>query len=171
MIVPSLSWQLMTSHEETHRNQGAVFAPAVAQCRLQAPFVSNCPSRAGPEPSSASRSAVSWRPPHLRKWSSFLSFPCVCPEPVLVKRSHLCINGSKLPFSYSAVGVPADRSERDNAPVRSVFHVISSRACLDKWSCFKRKGRKKPGVFCVLYLIRKSQFPSWTSQRWSKTAA
>jgi hypothetical protein len=28
----------------------------------------------------------------------FLSFPYVCPEPVLVKRWHLYINGSKRPF-------------------------------------------------------------------------
>jgi hypothetical protein len=27
----------------------------------------------------------------------FLNFPDVCPEPVLVKRPHLYINGSKLP--------------------------------------------------------------------------
>ena len=38
------------------------------------------------------------RPPARKRQSSFLSFPYVCPEPVLAKRSVLCINGSKLPF-------------------------------------------------------------------------
>ena len=143
MIVPSLSWQLMTSHEETHRNHGAVFAPAVAQCRLQAPFVSNCPSRAGPEPSSASRSAVSWRPPHLRKWSSFLSFPCVCPEPVLVKRSHLRINGSKMPVPHASLlgQCPRATTGSHTSPcvkTRLLFQLILrlSQACLGKYPDF-----------------------------------
>jgi hypothetical protein len=35
-----------------------------------------------------------------KKTVSFLSFLYVCPEPVLVKRSFLYINGSKRPFSY-----------------------------------------------------------------------
>jgi hypothetical protein len=38
---------------------------------------------------------------HLRQ-PSFLSFPYLCLEPVLVKRSHLHTNGSKLPFSHTA---------------------------------------------------------------------
>ena len=34
----------------------------------------------------------------------FECFPCVCPEPVLAKRSFLCLNGSKRPFSYLLPG-------------------------------------------------------------------
>ena len=34
----------------------------------------------------------------LQENGLFLSFPYVCPEPVLVERSFLCINGSKRPF-------------------------------------------------------------------------
>ena len=36
------------------------------------------------------------------KRSFILSFPCVCPEPVLVKYSFLYINGAKRPFSLTA---------------------------------------------------------------------
>jgi hypothetical protein len=36
----------------------------------------------------------------IRERHSFLSFPYVCPEPVLVKRSLLYINGSKSTVSY-----------------------------------------------------------------------
>ena len=36
----------------------------------------------------------------------FLSaFPCVCPEPVLAKRSFLCINGSKKTVFFSPAGL------------------------------------------------------------------
>eukprot|EP01046_Picozoa_sp_COSAG06_P038103 COSAG06_NODE_4368_length_4327_cov_2.873463_5_plen_141_part_00 len=50
-------------------------------------------------------------PPPEKKTASqvgFLSFPYVCPEPVLVKRSHLYINigytnGSKRPLSHTSV--------------------------------------------------------------------
>jgi hypothetical protein len=38
-----------------------------------------------------------------KKTALGLSFPYVfvCPKPVLVKRSHWCINGSKMPFSHT----------------------------------------------------------------------
>ena len=36
----------------------------------------------------------------LRQNGFFWSFPSVCPEPVLVKSSFLCINGQNRPFSY-----------------------------------------------------------------------
>jgi hypothetical protein len=39
--------------------------------------------------------------------SFFECFPYVCPEPVLVNSSFLCINGSKRPFSYLAVEADA----------------------------------------------------------------
>jgi hypothetical protein len=38
----------------------------------------------------------------VRKTAFFLSFPYVCPEPVLVKCSFLYINGAKMPFSAGA---------------------------------------------------------------------
>jgi hypothetical protein len=37
-----------------------------------------------------------------RKRHSFLSFPYVCPEPVLAKSSFLYKNGAKMAFSYLA---------------------------------------------------------------------
>ena len=37
---------------------------------------------------------------HLRKRSFLECFPYVCPEPVLVKRSVLHVNGFKRPFSH-----------------------------------------------------------------------
>eukprot|EP01046_Picozoa_sp_COSAG06_P054642 COSAG06_NODE_9795_length_1814_cov_3.251895_1_plen_127_part_00 len=37
-----------------------------------------------------------------KKTVSLLSFPCVCPEPVLVKRLFLYMNGYKIPFSHQA---------------------------------------------------------------------
>jgi hypothetical protein len=36
----------------------------------------------------------------LRENGLVFDFPYVCPEPVLVKRSFLCINGQKRPFSH-----------------------------------------------------------------------
>jgi hypothetical protein len=36
------------------------------------------------------------------KWHLFLSFPYVCPEPVLAKRSSLNLNGAKMPFFAGA---------------------------------------------------------------------
>jgi hypothetical protein len=38
-------------------------------------------------------------PSLVGKTAFFLSFPYVCPEPVLAKRSFLYINGAKMPFS------------------------------------------------------------------------
>ena len=40
---------------------------------------------------------------HLRQNGLFLSFPYVCPEPVLVKSAFLHINGSKSPFFHRLV--------------------------------------------------------------------
>ena len=54
----------------------------------------------------------------VRKTASFLSFPCVCPEPVLAKCSFLYINGSKMPFfagprhDFQPDGRGGDRSFR-----------------------------------------------------------
>jgi hypothetical protein len=38
----------------------------------------------------------------FEKTALFLSFPYVCPEPVLVKRLFLYMNGYKIPFSHQA---------------------------------------------------------------------
>ena len=40
------------------------------------------------------------------KTASFLSFPYVCPEPVLAKCSFIYINGSKMPFSRTIDQLP-----------------------------------------------------------------
>ena len=50
-----------------------------------------------------------------RKRHSFLSFPYVCPEPVLVKSSFLCIDGSKRPFLLTCMGMMAD--EKHSTPI------------------------------------------------------
>eukprot|EP01046_Picozoa_sp_COSAG06_P055648 COSAG06_NODE_10294_length_1708_cov_1.897452_1_plen_214_part_00 len=57
---------------------------------------------------------------HLRKTRlCFECFPYVCPEPVLAKRSHLYINGSKRPFShtFSASGIGSDASSSSGGGV------------------------------------------------------
>jgi hypothetical protein len=64
----------------------------------------------------------------LRKNDLFLSFPYVCPEPVLVKCSFLYINGSKMPFfrrkppavfsSFLIVIVPRLSWQNDRCPYR-----------------------------------------------------
>eukprot|EP01046_Picozoa_sp_COSAG06_P053927 COSAG06_NODE_9455_length_1897_cov_1.145161_1_plen_96_part_10 len=43
--------------------------------------------------------------PPVRKLLSFVSLLLFCPEPVLVKRSFLCINGSKRPFLLTCMAL------------------------------------------------------------------
>ena len=55
--------------------------------------------------------------PEYKKRSFFECFPYVCPEPVLVKCSFLCINGSKRPFVLTVVSMGAHpnlRGENNN---------------------------------------------------------
>ena len=75
-----------------------------------------------------------------------LSFPYVCPEPVLVKSSFLYINGSKRPFVLTGVGRVHQTLEETfkevgghRLPLRRkrLFFSVSgclSRACLGKRS-------------------------------------
>ena len=48
----------------------------------------------------------------IRERHSFLSFPYVCPEPVLVKRSLLYINGSKSTVSYLRIPAALQAASR-----------------------------------------------------------
>jgi hypothetical protein len=61
--------------------------------------------------------------PVLRKAPSFLNVSYVCPEPVLVKRSFLCINCSKRGVFRTASGSLASTSD---APDRSAVAIASS---------------------------------------------
>jgi hypothetical protein len=51
--------------------------------------------------------ALHWgrHPLALQQTGLFLNFPCVCPEPVLVKSSFLYMYGYKRPFCY--LGLPS----------------------------------------------------------------
>ena len=49
----------------------------------------------------AVRARIAQRPVVSLREKRSLSFPYVCPEPVLVKRSLLCINGSIRPFALT----------------------------------------------------------------------
>ena len=117
----------------------------------QKPFVSTPPPR-----------ALSDDVIHLRKqrWSVFECFPYVCPEPVLVKRSHSYTNGSKRPrFSDSDRclgyrGEPSggwvavvDRQTALASRKRAFFEfsLCLSRACLGKnMTIYIHKWLKKP---------------------------
>ena len=104
--------------------------------------------------------------PHLMRKRSFLSFPYVCPEPVLVKSSFLYINGSK-----SAVFSPVQthitviyacmmRVCNTNHRWCFEFRLGASRACLGKPSILLRRKKLREetvrgvwrvvcGVWCV----------------------
>jgi hypothetical protein len=76
----------------------------------------------------------------------FECFPYVCPEPVLVKRPHLCINGSKRSFS--------DVMELVFAKLRCVIvfrRVICSRCLVRRASC----RRTRPPVDSVPSIRRR----------------
>ena len=55
--------------------------------------------------------------PEYKKGPFFECFPYVCPKPILVKYSFLCINGSKRPFVLTVVSMgphPNLRGENNN---------------------------------------------------------
>jgi hypothetical protein len=55
----------------------------------------------------------------LRKRSVFECFPYGCPEPVLVKRSHLYTNGYKIPFAHRVLHLS------DHLAVANVHAVVA----------------------------------------------
>ena len=88
MFVPSLSWQDDRLKYKTAR-KGAFFAPPLLARhppQLTLPLL-RCSQHSYP----------------LRENGLFSSFPYVCPEPVLAKISRLYTNGSKRPFSHTAL--------------------------------------------------------------------
>jgi hypothetical protein len=58
-----------------------------------------------------------------------LSFPYVCPEPVLVKRSHLYANGSKRPFSHTSQPSLMNRL-RGNLPRKASRSFLLNRSAI-----------------------------------------
>jgi hypothetical protein len=94
--------------------------------------------------------------PHrcVRKTASFLSFPYVCPEPVLAKCSFLYINGSKMPFFagdqnliqaiHSARRVaPGAVPVRKNASFAMPFYAKHASFCKDRIGTNVGKALKK----------------------------
>ena len=77
----------------------------------------------------------------VQKRILFRVFPYVCPEPVLVKRSFLYINGSKRPFLLTCLDRRCVKVAVDDVVAwrlqqeKDTFWINSlglSRACLDK---------------------------------------
>jgi hypothetical protein len=84
-------------------------------------------------PASVVSKAVSKDNTVLQENGQFLIFPYVCPEPVLVKRSLLYINGSKRPFSH----LPAKKPPFFSRCFLALFCL--SRACLGTKIVFQSK--------------------------------
>ena len=88
-------------------------------------------------PASVVSKAVSKDNTVLQENGQFLSFPYVCPEPVLAPRSLLYINGSKRPFSH----LPAE-SRRFSVGVFLLCSVCPEPVLAPR-SCFNRKNGAK----------------------------
>jgi len=78
-----------------------------------------------------------------------LSFPYVCPEPVLAKCSFIFINGSKMPF-FAGVYVynPLDKTQTYGASPIFIYYII--------FILFRQKGaflsRRCGARLCSVYL-------------------
>ena len=110
-------------------------------------------------------------------------FPCVCPEPVLVKRSHLYTNGSKLPFSHTyewsgcTQSLAASTRRQHASPCEhhafsQLFLLVMcrSRACLGKKIFVFGTQNGSKCVFRTAAQHPQSQPAScrWSAQRWSR---
>eukprot|EP01046_Picozoa_sp_COSAG06_P033848 COSAG06_NODE_3492_length_5270_cov_2.545736_4_plen_254_part_00 len=88
----------------------------------------------------------------LRKTYFFLSFSYVCPEPVLVKRSFLYINGSKVRFSHQIEPRGAERhrqhSVRHRHEKRRAAEPERARARLPAVRQIRQRPREEPTQAC-----------------------
>ena len=82
-ITFSLKWRQKRSRSNPQGCQSATARPPTESCSAIS------------HPARRYRKRLRWRRPVRKRRHSFLSFPYVCPEPVLVKRSFVSIKWSK----------------------------------------------------------------------------